>query len=100
MDYFNIYLNYHRSCLYATDYTDKRGKIKKKYDTTFVPYEYFKRIKDAKSYLKEGVTFSLLDEIAYAKSDNEYGEIVQKEKKKLQKLINNPSSLKTSFGGH
>lgn len=84
--YFNIYLNYHRVCLYATDYTDKRGKIRKKYNQTFVPYEKFKSLENAEQYLKEGITFAQLDKIAYAKSDNEFAEEMKKAKEKLEKI--------------
>jgi hypothetical protein len=86
-DYFNVYLNYHRVCLYATDYVDKRGKVRKKYDQTFVPYERLKLLKNAEQYLKDGVTFAKLDTIAYARSDNEFAETMQKAKGKLEKII-------------
>jgi hypothetical protein len=86
-DYFNVYLNYHRVCLYATDYVDKRGKVRKKYDQTFVPYERLKLLKNAELYLKDGVTFAKLDTIAYARSDNEFAEVMQKAKSKLEKII-------------
>lgn len=81
--YFNVYLNYHRSCGFATDYVDKKGKIKKKYNTYFTPYEKFKSIKNSKQYLKEKITFEQLDKIAYAKSDIEIAEIMQQKKKQL-----------------
>lgn len=90
MKYFNIYLNYHRVCLFATDYTDKRGKTRKKYNKTFVPYERLKSLENAKQYLKEGITFAMLDEIAYAQSDNEFAEEMKKAKSKLEKLIQKP----------
>lgn len=90
MVYFNIYLNYHRVCLYATDYVDKRGKIRKKYNQTFVPYERFKSLENAEQYLKEGITFAMLDEIAYAKSDNDFAEEMKKAKSKLEKLTQKP----------
>ncbi|MBU2010542.1 DDE-type integrase/transposase/recombinase [Patescibacteria group bacterium] len=83
MNYFNIYLNYHRVCLYATDYTDKRGKIRKKYDQAFVPYERFKSLENAEQYLKKGISFAILDKIAYAESDNEFAEKMKKAKEKL-----------------
>lgn len=86
-NYFNVYLNYHRVCLYATDYVDKRGKVRKKYDQTFVPYERFKSLPHAGQYLKAGVTFAKLDTIAYAQSDNEFAETMQKAKEKLEKII-------------
>jgi hypothetical protein len=92
-DYFNVYLNYHRVCLFATDYVDTRGKVRKKYDQTFVPYERFKSLKNAKQYLKNGVTFAKLDTIAYAHSDNEFAETMQKAKSKLEKIIKKSLSI-------
>ncbi len=94
VNHFNDYLNYHRVCLYATDYRDKRGKIRKKYNQTFVPYEYFKALKDAEEYLKEGLTFAMLDEIAYAKSDNEFAESMRKARLKLEKTTKSPIIVK------
>lgn len=92
-DYFNVYLNYHRVCLFATDYIDKRGKVRKKYDQTFVPYERLKSLENAEQYLKEGVTFAKLDAIAYAQSDNDFAETMQKAKLKLEKIIKKTLSI-------
>ena len=91
-NYFNVYLNYHRVCLYATDYTDIRGKVRKKYDQVFVPYERFKSLPQSHQYLKQGVTFATLDTIAYAQSDNEYAQTMQEAKSTLEKIIKKPSS--------
>jgi hypothetical protein len=93
-NHFNVYLNYHRVCLYATDYTDKRGKIRKKYDQAYVPYERFKSLPHAEQYLKVGITFATLDVIAYAVSDTEFAEMMQKEKSKLEKIIRKSLSIK------
>ena len=93
MQYFNMYLNYHRVCLYATDYVDKRGKVRKKYNKTFVPYEKLKSLENAEQYLKEGITFAQLDKIAYAKSDNDFAEEMQKEKEKLEKITKNSTII-------
>lgn len=82
-EYFNIYLNFHRPCGFATTFTDKRGKEKKKYDVYLTAYEKFKSLPDAKQYLKVVVTFEMLDKIAYAFSDNEWAEKMQKAKQKL-----------------
>jgi hypothetical protein len=60
-----------------------RGKEKKKYDTYLTSYEKFKSLPDAKQYLKDGVTFEMLDVIAYEFSDNEWAEKMQKAKRKL-----------------
>lgn len=92
-NYFNVYLNYHRVCLYATDYVDKRAKVRKKYDQTFVPYERFKSLTNASQYLKTGVTFAKLDTIAYAHSDNEFAQMMQNAKSKLEKIIKKPLSI-------
>lgn len=92
-DYFNVYLNYHRVCLFATDYVDRRGKVRKKYDQTFVPYERFKSLPNAEQYLKPGVTFAKLDVIAYKESDNDFAEMMQKAKSKLEKIIKKPLSI-------
>jgi len=88
-NYFNPYLNYHRVCEFATDYIDKNGKVRKKYDERSTPYDKLKSLKGAKQYLKDGITFEQLDEIAYAESDNEFAEKMQKEKLKMFKKIKN-----------
>jgi hypothetical protein len=82
-NYFNIYLNFHRPCGFATTITDIRGKEKKKYDIYMTAYEKLKSLRNAEQYLKEGVTFELLDKTAYAFSDNEWAEKMQKAKQKL-----------------
>lgn len=85
----NPYVNYHRPCLYSTTITDTKGKQKKKYrykdmDT---PYEKLKSIPDAKKYLKEGMTFEKLDDIARAMTDNQAADYLQMQRKLLFKYI-------------
>lgn len=80
---FNVYLNYHRPCGYPTITTDKRGKQKKKYGDYQTPYARLKSLPRAKQYLKKGITFETLDKVAFANSDNEFAEIVQKKKEIL-----------------
>jgi len=46
-------------------------------------YEKLKSLPDAATYLKAGTTFEMLDKIAYAFSDNEWAEKMQKAKQKL-----------------
>jgi len=100
-DYFNIYLNYHRPCGFATIKVDARGKEKKVYDVYRTPYEALKSLPNAKSFLKKGISFEALDKIAYEKSDNEFAASMQKAKVKLFKTINHKSSARggSSFGG-
>ena len=97
--YFNVYLNYHRPCAYATIVTDKRGKQKKTYpyDQYQTPYERFKSLKYADKYLEKGITFEKLDAIAYAHSDNEFATIMQREKSKLFVTFNHKLQLPTSY---
>ncbi len=87
LKYFNLYLNYHRPCGFACDQADRRGKIKKKYTHWMTAYEKFKSLKDAKQYLKPNFSFAKLDQIAYAKSDNEFAEEMTGEKQKLFEKI-------------
>ena len=82
-EYFNPYLFFHRMCAFATDYVDKRGKIRKKYETYMTPYEKLKSLPSAEQYLKPGVSFEQLDKIAYALSDNEVAERMEKAKKEV-----------------
>jgi hypothetical protein len=83
--YFNVYLNYHRPCGYATTITDKKGKQKKIYENYQTPYDKLKGIKG--NYLKKVITFKQLDKIALEKSDNEFAKLMKTEKDKLFDLI-------------
>lgn len=84
-NHLNVYINYHRPCGYATTTIDRRGKENKKYDVYETPYEHFKKIPNAATYLREGVTFEDLDKIAFAMSDNECAKMMQKAKTELFK---------------
>jgi hypothetical protein len=86
--YVNIYLNYHRPCLFAEDKIDKLGKVKKKYNIVMTHYEKFKSLENAGRYLKDGLTFEELDKIAYAESDNEFAKKMMTAKDELFKKIN------------
>lgn len=81
--YFNVYLNYHRPCGYATDVINEKGKIRKIYKSYMTPCEKLKSIENANQYLKDGVTLEILDNIANEKSDNEFAALMQKEKGEL-----------------
>ena len=68
----NPYINYHRPCLFPTTITDEKGKQKKKYyyQNMMTPYQKLKSIPGATKFLKKGVTFNTLDDIAKAMTDN------------------------------
>lgn len=83
MGSFHTYLNYHRPCGFATITVDERGKRSKKYEVYQTPYEALKKIPEAETYLKDGVTFEQLDKLAAAESDNESARRMQNEKRRL-----------------
>ena len=67
------YLNYHHPCLFATEVRDGKGKVRRRYrrqDVT-TPYEKLKSLPGAEQYLKPGVTFADLDQLAHGASDLE-----------------------------
>lgn len=67
------YLNYHRPCFFPTEYTDDKGRVRKKYryQDMMTPYEKLKSLPNAQDYLKPGITFEPLDATAGEYSDNE-----------------------------
>lgn len=79
---FNEYLNYHRPCGYAQTITKANGKEIKTYRQKDykIPYEKLKSLPNATQYLKPGITFQMLDKIAYRQSDNEAAEKMQNAK--------------------
>ena len=87
----NPYVNYHRPCLYPTIIIDKKGKETKKYKykDMMTPYEKFKSIPNAAQYLKEGITFEQLDDIAKRMTDNEAADYLQQQRALLFKHISN-----------
>jgi len=86
---FNFYVNFHRPCGYATTFINAKGKEKKAYNLYETPYEHFKKLPDAASYLRAGATFAQLDVLAYAQSDNEYANLMQEAKYQLFKSFRN-----------
>lgn len=87
-NHLNFYLNYHRPCGFATKKIDARGKEKKVYNVYLIPYEALKSHPSASKFLKEGISFEKLDQIAYAQSDNECATSMQKAKAELFKNFN------------
>jgi len=85
----NPYVNYHRPCLYPTITIDKKGKQKKKYEykNMMTPYEKLKSLPNAKQFLKDGITFEKLDNIAEAITDNQAADYLQQQRRLLFKQI-------------
>lgn len=86
-NHFNPYLNFHRPCGFATIKINAKGKEKKVYNVYRTPYETLKSHLNASFFLKEGVSFEKLDQIAYEKSDNECAALMQKAKEELFKKL-------------
>lgn len=87
--YFNIYLNFHRICGFATIKVDRKGKERRVYDVYRTPYEALRSHLNASDFLKEGISFEILDKIAYAMSDNKFAEQMKKAKTILAKKLKN-----------
>lgn len=81
----NPYINYHRPCMYPTVIIDDKGKQKKKYEykNMMTPYEKLKSLPGADHYLKAGLTFKKLDDIAGSMTDNEAADYLQQQRKLL-----------------
>ena len=88
-NYYNIFLNFHRPCAFATIETDDKGKRIRKYKPCDyqTPYEKLKSLPNAQEYLKSGVTFASLDMIAYSQSSIEFTRGLRKAKQELFEKI-------------
>lgn len=89
-NFLNIYLNYHRPCLFVTEIkTDSKGHEQKIYGQATVPYEKLKSVSkfNNQNFLKPGLSFAELDITAYGKSDNEFAKILRAEERRLFTLI-------------
>ncbi len=52
------------------------------------PYDKLKSFENAQNYLKHGITFDILDQIALSQTDDQAAEQLQRERTKLFKTIN------------
>ena len=79
------FLNFHRPCLFATEYRDANGKIRRKYLAADVmtPYARLRSLPGANRFLKPGIDFALLDAVAAAETDLEAARRVQAERREL-----------------
>jgi transposase InsO family protein len=70
----NPYLNFHRPCGFATVSLDARGRRKREYkrEDYATPYEKWRSLVEAEKYLKTGMSFARLDEVAHKMSDTEW----------------------------
>lgn len=88
-DYLNLHINYHRPCFFPEVITDIKGKQRKKYayKNMMTPYDKLKSLPYAESYLKDGVNFSEMDKKAFAITDNQSADRLQKARRLLFRTI-------------
>ena len=88
-NHLNPYINYHRPCFFPVIETDSKGRQKRKYpyESMMTPYEKLKSIPKARQFLKEGLTFEMLDAIAFSISDNDAAEQMQYARRVLFRTI-------------
>ena len=94
------FLNFHRPCLFATEYRDNQGRIRRKYlaEHVMTPYAKLRSLADAEHFLKPGVHFALLDAMATAETDLEAVRRVQAERRELFRLIGDGSTAVRAAG--
>ena len=83
------FLNFHRPCLFATEYRDGNGRIRRKYlaRDVMTPYAKLRSLPGAEGFLKPGVDFAMLDAVAAAETDLEAARRVQTERRELFLLV-------------
>lgn len=88
--YLNPYLNLHRPCLFAQEYTDAKGKTNKRYPQHLVqtPLEKLISLAPECRNLRPDVTLDDLQQRALAMSDNEAADRLQKARAALFESIN------------
>jgi len=84
------YLNFHRPCLFPEEIVDAKGKRKKRYPyaNLMTPFDKLKSLPQASQYLKPGITFKQLDDIAMQHSDNEAARLLNEARATLFRSIN------------
>jgi hypothetical protein len=85
--WFNPYLAYHRSCAFADDIVDAKGKVRKIYRTYLTPCEKLLSIEGVEAYLTPGITKEALRVHALAETHLAAAKRMQEEKYKLFKAM-------------
>ncbi len=89
----NPYLNFHRPCGFATEFINRKGKIRKRYDAYLTPFEKLRSLPGVEQHLRRGVNLDRLQKIAHAHSDTEFAKLVQREKAKLFRSFAPPGTV-------
>ena len=87
--YLNPHINYHRPCFFPLTIINEKGKKQKTYpyELMMTPYEKLKSLHNAQNYLKDGLSFEIMDRIAYAMTDNQSANLLKQGRKQLFKTI-------------
>jgi len=87
--YLNPHINYHRPCFFPLTIINEKGKKQKTYpyELMMTPYEKLKSLHNAEKYLKDGLSFEIMDRIAYAMTDNQSANLLKQGRKQLFKTI-------------
>ena len=88
-DTLSPFLNFHRTCLFPTEITDKKGRINKRYryQDVMTPFEKLRSLPEVEQYLKTGVTIDSLEDQARAMSDLEAAVDLKRTRARLFELI-------------
>ena len=83
------YINFHRPCFFVEEKINEKGKIKKTYPykKIMTPYEKLKSLPEGEKYLKEGINFDKLDQIATSITDLESAKRMHEHRKILFQKI-------------
>jgi hypothetical protein len=89
VNYLCPHINYHRPCFFPEIKIDAKGKQRKAYPykNMMTPYDKLKSLAGTGQYLKPGITFETLDELAMRISNNESVIQLRTERNKLFNLI-------------
>ena len=82
-------LNFHRPCLFPTEVTSASGRVRKTYrqDDVATPYQHFRSLAGAEGFLRPGVTFKALDQLASTTTDLDAAKAVQRARDALFRAI-------------
>ena len=82
-------LNFHRPCLFPTDVTSTSGRVRKtcRQDDVATPYQHFRSLAGAERFLRPGVTFEALDQLASATTHLDAAKAVHRARDALFRAI-------------
>ena len=88
-EFLNPYVNFHRPCFFPETYTDAKGRQRKRYrlQALMTPYDKFKSLPKAASFLHAHTTFKALDAVANTMTDNQAADRLNQARTRLFQSI-------------